>query len=112
MGIEMAHESSILPSITSVIKQEKLNEFQRTHPENVKFYDCTEIKEEVNFTHILLLQHCVILSNLLKVIDMDKVESQPDEKPLSRAETITKMINKHFEFIEVLITGFFWFNLY
>lgn len=49
MGIEMAHESSILPSITSVIKQEKLNEFQRTHPENVKFYDCTEIKEEVSF---------------------------------------------------------------
>ncbi|XP_066149283.1 transcription-associated protein 1 isoform X2 [Euwallacea fornicatus] len=81
MGIEMAHESSILPSITSVIKQEKLTEFQRTHPENIKFYDCTETKDEV--------------------IDMDKVESQPDEKPLSRAETITKMINKHFEFIEV-----------
>lgn len=40
---------------------------------------------------------------------MDKVESQPDEKPLSRAETITKMINKHFEFIEVLITVFWCF---
>uniref|UniRef100_A0AAR5Q8F1 FAT domain-containing protein n=1 Tax=Dendroctonus ponderosae TaxID=77166 RepID=A0AAR5Q8F1_DENPD len=81
IGIEMAHQSSILPSITSVIKQEKRTEFQETNPENVKFYDCTEIKEEV--------------------IDMESVETQPDEKPLSRAETITKMINKHFEFIEV-----------
>ncbi|XP_050299225.1 transcription-associated protein 1 isoform X2 [Anthonomus grandis grandis] len=84
LGIEMAHESSILPSITSVIKQEKRNEFQKTNPENAKFYDCTEIKEEV--------------------IDMDlsNVEStQPEEKPVSRAENITKMINKHFEYIEI-----------
>lgn len=44
----MAHQSSFLPSITSVIKQEKRTEFQETNPENVKFYDCTEIKEEVS----------------------------------------------------------------
>ncbi|CAG9767854.1 unnamed protein product [Ceutorhynchus assimilis] len=85
IGIEMSHQSSILPSITSVIRQEKRTEFQKTNPENAQFYDCTEIKEEVID------------------LDLSNVEvAHTEEKPQSRAESITQMINKHFEFIEVL----------
>ncbi|XP_044261128.1 transcription-associated protein 1 [Tribolium madens] len=84
--IQMAHESSILPSITSVINSpEKREEFSSMQIDNPNFYTTTEIKEEV------------------LDLDLSNVESNPpiEEKPIDRAETISKMIKKHYEFIEV-----------
>lgn len=85
-SIQMAHESSILPSITSVINSaEKREEFNSMQVDNPEFYTSTEIKEEV------------------LDLDLSNVESNPtiEEKPIDRAETISKMIKKHYEFIEV-----------
>lgn len=83
----MAHESSILPSITSVINSaEKRKEFTTIKVENPDIYNILpEIKEEV------------------LDLDLTNVESNPtiEEKPINRAETISKMIKKHYEFIEV-----------
>lgn len=82
----MSHESSILPSITSVLNavdKEKKEEFNRSQLQNPKYYENVEIKEEV------------------LDIDMSHVENPVlEEKPIARAETISKMINKHYEFIE------------
>ncbi|KAI4454767.1 ataxia telangiectasia mutated atm -related [Holotrichia oblita] len=84
--IQMAHESSFLPSISSVIDQadpQKRKEFLTFQTENPNFYENMEIKEEV--------------------LDMDlsNVETNStEEKPANRAEKITKMISEHYKFIE------------
>ncbi|XP_060534319.1 transcription-associated protein 1 [Cylas formicarius] len=84
VSIKMSHESSILPSITSVVNtEEKREELRKTQPLNPKLYESVEVKDEV--------------------LDMDLKlpQTTPEQKPMARAETITKMINKHYEFIEV-----------
>ncbi|KAK9754069.1 FAT domain [Popillia japonica] len=84
--IQMAHESSFLPSISSVIDQadpQRRKEFLAFQTENPNFYENMEIKEEV--------------------LDMDlaNVETNStEEKPANRAEKITKMISEHYKFIE------------
>lgn len=90
--IKMSHESSILPSVTSVVvhgDKQKKEEFQ-TYTQQESWWnllETVEVKEEV--------------------VDMDlsvsqtEAGSQEEKTPASRAETITKMINKHYEFIEV-----------
>lgn len=83
--IKMSHESSILPNISSVVDPKKKKEFLVVKQENPDFYDTEEIREEV--------------------LDMDlsNVDSNPslEEKTINRTETITKLITKHYEFIEV-----------
>ncbi|KAL3270789.1 hypothetical protein HHI36_021313 [Cryptolaemus montrouzieri] len=85
--IQMSHESSILPSITSAIYSadaQKKEEFVRTQQDNLNFGTMLEIKEEI------------------LEVDLNNVEStQVEDKPINRAETVSKMIKKHFEFIEV-----------
>lgn len=83
----MAHESSILPSITSVISsadKQKKEEFSRHHFQKPDICDTVENKEEV------------------LDVDLSNVEANPtvEEKPIIREETI-KMIKKHYEFIQV-----------
>lgn len=83
----MAHESSILPSITSVISsadKQKKEEFSRHQFQKPDFCDTIENKEEV------------------LDVDLSNVEANPtvEEKPIIREETI-KMIKKHYEFIQV-----------
>lgn len=84
----MAHESSILPNINSVLTaadSKKREEFHMIKQENPDFYDAMDVvKEEV------------------MEMDMSTTESNSvaEEKPLNRAERVTKLITKHFEFIE------------
>lgn len=80
----MSHESSILPSITSVIvtaDNVKREEFSHQIP-NMGNLEYPEIKEEP------------------MDVDLSNVDANPtgEEKPLIRDETI-KMIKKHYEFI-------------
>lgn len=82
----MAHESSILPNITSVINTAdtiKKEEFSAHQIPTTSFMDSTEIKEEPI------------------EVDLSNVDANPtvDEKPVIREETI-KMIKKHYEFIQ------------
>lgn len=86
--IQMSHESSILPNISAVINSidpKKKKEFLVVKQENQDIYDTDEIREEV--------------------LDMDlsNVDSNPtlEEKLINRTETISKLITKHYEFIEV-----------
>ncbi|XP_030767739.1 transcription-associated protein 1 [Sitophilus oryzae] len=83
MAIEMSHKSSILPNITSVIDNDKKREeFMNMRVEKVDLFNVDSKEGVLN-------------------LDLSNVESnQPEEKPLSRAEAITKMINAHFKFIE------------
>ncbi|KAJ8927057.1 hypothetical protein NQ314_020525 [Rhamnusium bicolor] len=86
-GIEMSHESSILPSITSVINcadKQKKEEFNRHQFQKPNFPEPMENKDEV------------------LDVDLTNVDSNPtvEEKPIIREETI-KMIKKHYEFIQV-----------
>ncbi|XP_045469394.1 transcription-associated protein 1 isoform X2 [Harmonia axyridis] len=85
--IQMSHESSILPNITSAIysaNAQKKEEFIRTQPDNLNLGTMMEINEEI------------------LEVDLNNVEgTQVEEKPINRAETVSKMIKKHFEFIEV-----------
>lgn len=85
--IKMSHESSILPNITSVLQNadpQKCREFNLIKQENQNdWLENVEIKEEV--------------------VDMDLTNVQSkslNEKPENRLETVTKLINKHYEFIE------------
>ncbi|KAF7269505.1 transcription-associated protein Nipped-A isoform X2 [Rhynchophorus ferrugineus] len=83
IAIEMSHKSSILPSITSVINNDtKREELKKAKLEHAKLFDI-DIKEEV------------------REIELGNTEiNPPEEKPVSRAEAITKMIKAHFDFIE------------
>lgn len=85
MPIQMSHESSILPNISAVIDPKKKKEFLVVKQESQDVYETEEIREEV--------------------LDMDlsNVDSNPsiEEKLINRSETITKLITKHYEFIEI-----------
>lgn len=85
--IQMAHESGILPSISSVldqVEQQTRNDLLKFKVDNPQLYENVEIKEEP--------------------LDMDisNVDSNQgsEEKPLTRLEKITKMLSEHFKFIE------------
>lgn len=81
----MSHESSILPSITSVINSadsKNKEEFTKQHL-NPDFLDILEGKDED-------------LDAVLANVDANPIA---EEKPVIREETI-KMIKKHYEFIE------------
>lgn len=84
MPIKMSHESSILPNIAAVVDPKIKQEFLIVKQEN-PIFETEEIREDV--------------------LDMDlsNVDSNPslEEKLLNRSETITKLITKHYEFIEV-----------
>lgn len=86
--IQMSHESSILPNIAAVINSidpKEKKKFLVIKLENHDVYETDEIREEV--------------------LDMDlsNVDSNPsiEEKPTNRSETISKLITKDVEFIEV-----------
>ncbi|KAK9874414.1 hypothetical protein WA026_002761 [Henosepilachna vigintioctopunctata] len=86
--IQMSHESSILPNITSAIYSADAHikeEFVRTQLESLNFGHMLEVKDEI------------------LEVDLNNVENTQveDNKPINRAETLSKMIRKHFEFIEV-----------
>lgn len=89
MKIQMSHESSILPSISSVIASsdpKKKEDFESLKIINPEIYENIEIKEEI--------------------LDMDlsNVENSnqlTEDKPLNRAETLSKLLSKHYEFIEM-----------
>lgn len=88
MPIRMSHESSILPNISAVINSidsKEKKEFLVVKQENHDTYETDEIREEV--------------------LDMDlsNVDSNNslEEKLINRSETISKLITKHYEFIEV-----------
>lgn len=91
ISIQMSHESSILPSITSVINsadKEKRADFDKRQQDNSKYYAPIKIKEEV-------------LNLDLPNVEAATSSSPEEEKPVDRAEIISKMIKKHYEFIEV-----------
>lgn len=88
MPIQMSHESSILPNITAVINSidsKDKKKFLVVKQEDHDTYETDEIREEV--------------------LDMDlsNVDSNNslEEKLINRSETISKLITKHYEFIEV-----------
>ena len=86
--IQMAHESGILPSISSVLdqaEQQTRNDLFKYEVENPQLYENMEIKEES------------------LDIDMCNVDSNQglEEKPLTRVEKITKLLSEHFKFIEL-----------
>ncbi|KAF5284945.1 hypothetical protein FQA39_LY16900 [Lamprigera yunnana] len=85
--IQMSHESSILPNITSVVNSAdplKKEEFLAIK-QDPSLFDGIEIKEEV--------------------LDMDRSNAETntvlEEVALNRNENIRKLITKHFEFVEV-----------